>query len=289
MDTRCDRLAVALGEQAHHLFDLQDLFGRAAEEAEQGLSEWLAQQPQMGKRRLAARQMRIASPGQAVHPAGPILVEGKVPVHGRRRVACVRRHRAPFEGSRRVPADLGEGVAPAPAPDSRAPSGRTTGTPVRRRESPPTWSRRGRTTEERRSTGPGGEDRHDLRAEQAGDDPAIRDVRYREAAKRGLGAAASCWQCSAKAGSSQQGASAPRPRFAPPRGKQRTLRLPLEVASRRPRRDLRSRLRRPLFHATPIPAGSATPPPTEADPKRAQVGARDLRAAQARILAREVG
>ena len=42
-------------------------------------------------------------------------------------------------------------------------------------------------------------------------------TRRREAAKRGLGAAASCWQCSAKARSSQQGASAPRPRFAPPR------------------------------------------------------------------------
>ncbi len=41
--------------------------------------------------------------------------------------------------------------------------------------------------------------------------------RRREAAKRGLGAAASCWQFSAKARSSQQGASAPRPRFAPPR------------------------------------------------------------------------
>ena len=42
-------------------------------------------------------------------------------------------------------------------------------------------------------------------------------TRRREAAKRGLGAVASCWQCSAKARSSQQGASAPRPRFAPPR------------------------------------------------------------------------
>jgi uracil phosphoribosyltransferase len=42
-------------------------------------------------------------------------------------------------------------------------------------------------------------------------------TRRRKAAKRGLGASASCWQFSAKARSSQQGASAPRPRFAPPR------------------------------------------------------------------------
>jgi hypothetical protein len=39
----------------------------------------------------------------------------------------------------------------------------------------------------------------------------------REAAKRGLGAEASCWRFTAKARSSQQGASAPRPRFDPRR------------------------------------------------------------------------
>jgi hypothetical protein len=50
--------------------------------------------------------------------------------------------------------------------------------------------------------------------------PPLSDVftQRREAAKRGLGASASCWQCSAKARSSQQGASAPRPHFASPRG-----------------------------------------------------------------------
>ncbi len=42
-------------------------------------------------------------------------------------------------------------------------------------------------------------------------------TRRREAAKRGLGAPASCWQCSAKTNTSQQGASAPSPRFATPR------------------------------------------------------------------------
>jgi hypothetical protein len=42
-------------------------------------------------------------------------------------------------------------------------------------------------------------------------------TRRREGAKRGLGASASCWQFSAKARASQQGASAPRPRFAPQR------------------------------------------------------------------------
>ena len=45
--------------------------------------------------------------------------------------------------------------------------------------------------------------------------PAGGLTRRREAAKRGLGAVASCWQFTAKARSSQQGASAPRPRFAP--------------------------------------------------------------------------
>ncbi len=47
---------------------------------------------------------------------------------------------------------------------------------------------------------------------------AERDLRRTaKGAKRGLGAPASCWRFSAKTNTSQQGASAPRPRFASPR------------------------------------------------------------------------
>jgi len=40
---------VALGEEGHHLFDLDDLLRRAAEEAEEGFAEGLAQDAQTGE------------------------------------------------------------------------------------------------------------------------------------------------------------------------------------------------------------------------------------------------
>ena len=49
MDARGDLVAVALGEEGHHLFDLDDLFRGAAEETEEGFAERLPQDAQAGK------------------------------------------------------------------------------------------------------------------------------------------------------------------------------------------------------------------------------------------------
>jgi len=57
---------MAFGQQREHLFDLHDLFRRAAKKAEQRFAERLAQNPQTGKFDEALRQMRIAAPGQRI-------------------------------------------------------------------------------------------------------------------------------------------------------------------------------------------------------------------------------
>jgi hypothetical protein len=58
------------GQQLDHLPDLDDLLGGAAEKAEQRLAQRLSQQAQAAKRLAAARQVRIAPPGQGVGQLG---------------------------------------------------------------------------------------------------------------------------------------------------------------------------------------------------------------------------
>lgn len=74
--------AVALCEEGHHLFDLDDLLRGAAEEAEQGFAEGLAQDAQAGKRGEAGGKVRIAAPRERVGEGGEIAVEAKVGAQG---------------------------------------------------------------------------------------------------------------------------------------------------------------------------------------------------------------
>ena len=71
---------MALCQQGNHLFDLNDLLGGAAEEAEQRLAEGLAQNAQAGKRGEAGGEMGVTAPreriGQFARVAGRVEIVG---------------------------------------------------------------------------------------------------------------------------------------------------------------------------------------------------------------------
>lgn len=84
MDARCDFDPMSFGEQTHHLFDLDDLFGGAAEEAQQGLTEGLAEKPKSTEFLETMREMDIAAPGQSICQRLPIAFSTQVSVDGGR-------------------------------------------------------------------------------------------------------------------------------------------------------------------------------------------------------------
>ena len=75
MNIWCDFGAVVLREDSDHFFDLHDLFGRAAEKAEQSFAKWLTRNPQSGKRRDTVGDMRIAAPRERVGEGREIIIE----------------------------------------------------------------------------------------------------------------------------------------------------------------------------------------------------------------------
>jgi hypothetical protein len=73
---------VVLGEEGDHLFDLDDLFRGAAEEAEKGFAERLAEDAEAGEVGDAAGEVQIAAPGERVGERGEIAVGAEVAGEG---------------------------------------------------------------------------------------------------------------------------------------------------------------------------------------------------------------
>jgi len=69
---------VALGEEGDHLFDLDDLLGGAAEEAEERFAERLAENAEAGETDHAAGEVRIAAPGERVGERGEVAVDAEI-------------------------------------------------------------------------------------------------------------------------------------------------------------------------------------------------------------------
>jgi hypothetical protein len=106
---------VAFGEEGDHLLDLDDLLGGAAEEAEEGFAEGLAQKTEAGKGRDALREMRIAAPGERIGQGGPVGVEGEVAADGG--FGGRGEGAAPSEGGVKL-AELNEIFGPEAGPDA---------------------------------------------------------------------------------------------------------------------------------------------------------------------------
>lgn len=70
--------AVVLGEEREHLFDLNDLFRGAAEEAEEGFAEGLAEDAQAGEGGETLREMGVAAPGERVGEGARVAFEIKI-------------------------------------------------------------------------------------------------------------------------------------------------------------------------------------------------------------------
>ena len=106
--------SVPRGEQRHHLFDLHDLLGRAAQKSQQGLAERLPQNPQPRKRRDAARQMRVAAPRQGIRQLPRIAVSVEISTQ---RQLGVRGRRRPFQLTACADAQARHVAIPLPQPN----------------------------------------------------------------------------------------------------------------------------------------------------------------------------
>ena len=73
---------VPFRQQRDHLLDLDDLLRRAAQEAQQGLAEWLAQNPQPREGREALGEVGVAAPRERIRERGPVAVESEIAGQG---------------------------------------------------------------------------------------------------------------------------------------------------------------------------------------------------------------
>lgn len=81
---------MARSEQCDHLFDLDDLLGRAAKKPEQRFAERLAQNTQPRKSSEAAIEMQIAAPRERIDLPGEFSVESQVVDQSRFKIGGMR-------------------------------------------------------------------------------------------------------------------------------------------------------------------------------------------------------